>query len=162
VADDDARGAAVDDDEVEHLRARVHGDLAGADLPRHGLVGAEKELLPGLAAAIKGARDLGPAEGAVLEQAAVLAGEGDPLGDALIDDVDADLGKAMHVGLASPEVAPLDGVVEEAPDAVAVVLVVLGGVDAPLGGDAVSAARAVLIAEGVDVVAQLGERRRGG
>ena len=40
----------------------------------------------------------------------------------------------MDVGLAGAEVAALDRVVEETVDAVAVVLVVLGGVDAALRG----------------------------
>jgi hypothetical protein len=39
----------------------------------------------------------------------------------------------VHVGLAGAEVAALDGVVEEPEDAVAVVAVVLRGVDAALG-----------------------------
>src|SRR5690606_182964 len=55
------------------------------------------------------------------------------------------------------EVAALDGVVKEAEDAVAVVLVVLGRVDAALGGDGVGAAGAVLKAEARDLVAELGE-----
>jgi hypothetical protein len=136
VAHDDAAGVAVDDDEVEHLGARcVHLHAARADLRDQRLVGAEQELLAGLAAGVEGARDLRAAEGAVVEQAAVLAGEGHALGDALVDDVVADLGEAVDVGLAGAEVAALDGVVEEAVDAVAVVLVVLGGVDAALGGD---------------------------
>src|SRR5688572_32547322 len=62
--------------------------------------------------------------------------------------------------LARAEVAALDRVVEQPPRRVAVVLVVLGGVDAALGGDRVRAARRVLVAEALDVVAQLGERRR--
>src|SRR4029077_15107961 len=51
-------------------------------------------------------------------------------------------------------------VVEQPIDAVAVVLVVLRGVDAALRGDAVRAAGTVLNAEVEDVVAQLAERRR--
>ena len=68
----------------------------------------------------------------------------------------------MDVGFAGAEVAALDGVVEEAVDAVAVVLVVLGGIDAALGGDAVGAARAVLVAEAFDVVALFREGSGGG
>ena len=71
-------------------------------------------------------------------------------------------GQAVDVGFAGAEVAALDGVVEEAVDAVAVVLIVLGGVDAALGGDGVGAARAVLIAEALDVVAELAEGGGGG
>ena len=114
VASDDAAGLAVDDDQVEHFRARIHLDGAEADLAFEGLVGAEKKLLAGLAAGVKGAGNLRAAEGAVVEQAAVFAGEGHALSDALVDDVDADLGKAIDVGFAGAEVAALDGVVEEA------------------------------------------------
>src|SRR6185295_12414780 len=56
----------------------------------------------------------------------------------------------------------LHGVVEQPEHAVAVVLVVLGRVDAPLGGDRVGPARAVLVAEALHAVAQLGQRGRGG
>ena len=62
-------------------------DRAGVDLPAERLVGAEQELLAGLAAGVEGARHLGAAERAVVEQAAVLAGEGHALGHALVDDV---------------------------------------------------------------------------
>lgn len=81
------------------------------------------------------------------QEAAVFAGEGDALGDALVDDVHADLGEAVDVRLAGAEVAALDRVVEEVEDAVAVILVVLRRVDAALGRDGVGAAGAVLEAE---------------
>src|SRR5690606_41788945 len=59
-----------------------------------------------------------------------------------LDDVRGDLGEAVDVRLAGAEVAALDRVVEEAEDAVAVVLVVLGRVDAALGRDGVRPPRA--------------------
>ena len=161
VAGDDAAGLAVDHDEVEHLGAGEHGDGAGVDLALERLVGAEQKLLAGLAAGVEGARNLGAAEGAIGERAAVLAGEGNALGDALIDDLAADLREAVDVGFAGAEVAALDGVVEEAEDALAVVGVVLGGVDAALRGDGVRAARGILEAEALDLVAELAERGRG-
>ena len=68
------------------------------------------------------------------------------------------LGQTVDVRLSGAEIAPLDGVVEEAINAVAVVLVVLGGVDAALGRDAVGPARAVVEAEALDLVAELGQR----
>jgi hypothetical protein len=64
----------------------------------------------------------------------------------------------MNIGFASTEIAALDRVIEETKDAVAVVLVILGRVDAALGSDAMGAARTVLKAEAVDFVAELGER----
>ncbi len=132
------------------------------DLPAERLVGAEEELLARLAAGVEGAGDLDAAEGTRVEQTAVLAGEGHALRDALVDDLDGDLREAVHVGLAGAEVAALDGVVEEAVDGVAVVAVVLRGVDAALRGDGVGAARGVLVAELDDVVALFGERGAGG
>ena len=141
--------------------AREHLDLAEADLPLQRLVGAEQQLLPGLAARVERARHLRAAEGAVVEQPAVLARERHALRDALIDDVDRHLGQAIDVGFACAEVAALDRVVEEPVDRVAVVLVVLGGVDAALRRDRVRPPRRVLVAEALDVVAELGQRRRG-
>ena len=155
VAGDDAAGLAVDDDDLEHLVAGVLGDGAGRDLALHGLVGADQQLLTGLAAGVEGAGHLHAAEGAVVEQAAVLTGEGDALGNALVDDVRRDLGEAVDVRLARAVVAALHGVVEEAVRRVAVLLVVLRRVDAALRGDRVRTTRGVLVAEGLHVVAGL-------
>ena len=149
-------------DEVEHLavgEASVTVPLL--DLPHHRLIGAEQQLLAGLAARVEGPRHLRAAERPVVEQAAVLARERHALRDALIDDVDAQLRQPVDVRFARAVVAALDGVVEQPLDAVAVVLVVLRGVDAALRGDAVRAPRAVLDAEAQDVVAELAERRGG-
>ena len=63
----------------------------------------------------------------------------------------------MNVRLARAKVAAFDGVVEQPVNAVAVVLVVLGGVDAALGGDRVCATRAVLVTKDRDVVPRLTE-----
>jgi hypothetical protein len=162
VPGDDAARPAVDHDQVEHLGARVHLDVARRDLAGERLVGAQQQLLAGLAAGVEGAGDLHAAEGAGVEQAAVLAGERHALGHALVDDLDRDLGQPVDVRLAGAEVAALDGVVEQALDGVAVVAVVLRGVDAALGGDGVGAPRRVLVAELHDVVALLRQRGAGG
>ena len=125
------------------------------------LVRTEQQLLAGLAPGVERAAHLRATERAVVEQAAVLAGERDALGDALVDDVHAQLREPVDVRLAGPVVAALDRVVEEAVDAVAVVAVVLRRVDAALRGDAVRAAGRVVEREQLDVVAELAERRRG-
>ena len=138
---------------------RFHSvDRAEAHLAGHLLVRTEQQLLAGLAAGVERAADLGAAEAAVVEQAAVLAGEGNALGDHLVDDVHRHLGESVDVRLARAEVAALDRVVEEPVDAVAVAGVVLGGVDAPLGGDRVRTARRVVERERLDLIAELGER----
>jgi hypothetical protein len=141
VAGDNAPRDAVDHHEIEHLAAGHLLDLASRNLPQHGAVRAQQQLLPGLAAGIKRPRDLGAAEGAVGQRAAVLAGEGHAQGGTVIDDQVADLSEAINVGFAAAEVAPLHRVVKQTPDAVAVVRVVLGGVDSPLGRNAVGPSR---------------------
>ena len=162
VADDDAARTTVLHDEVEHLRARIDGDRAETDLAGERLVAAEQQLLAGLATGVEGARHLRAAEAAVVEQPAVLACERHTLRDALVDDVDGDLREPVHVRFAGAVVAALHGVVEEAIDRVAVTLVVLRRVDAALRRDRVRAPGRVVEREGVDVVAELAERCRGG
>ncbi len=161
VTHDDAARHTVLDDQVEHLAAGVQADRAQGHLVHHLLVGAQQQLLAGLAPGVERARHLGATEAAVVEQAAVLAGEGHALGDRLVDDVHRLLGQAVHVRLAAAEVAALDRVVEEAEDRVAVALVVLGRVDAALGGDRVRPAGAVVVREDLDVVALLAQRGGG-
>jgi hypothetical protein len=162
VAGDDAARATLGDDDLEHLVAGELLHRAGRDLTLEGLVGTDEQLLAGLATGVEGARHLDATEGTVVEQTAVLAGERHTLGDALVDDRGADLGQAVDVGLAGPVVTTLDRVVEQAVDGVAVLLVVLGGVDATLGGDRVGPARAVLEAERLHVVAGLAQGCGGG
>ena len=84
------------------------------------------------------------------------------MSDTLVDDLGGNLGKTMNVGFAGAEIAPFDSVVKEAKYRVAVVLVVLGGVDSSLSGDRVGAAGAVLIAEAIDLISQLGKSCGGG
>ena len=126
------------------------------------LVGAEQQLLAGLAPGVERAGDLRAAERAVVEQPAVLAGERHALGDALVDDVHAHLRQPVDVRLAGAVVAALHRVVEEAVDAVAVVRVVLRRVDPALRGDGVGAPGRVVEGERLDLVAELAERRGGG
>ncbi len=160
ITGDDAAGLTVLHHELEHLRTRVHVDLALADHAHHLLVGAQQQLLAGLAACVEGAGHLGAAEGAVGQQAAVLTGERHALCGHLVDDVGRHLGQAIRVRFAAAVVAALDRVVEQAVRAVAVVLVVLRGVDAALCGDRVGPTGRVVEGERVDVVAELGQRGR--
>jgi hypothetical protein len=161
VAHDDPAGDAVLDDEVEHLGAGVQLDRPRLHLVHHLLVGPQQQLLAGLATGVERAAHLGATEGPVVQQAAVLPGEGHPLRHHLVDDVHRHLGEPVHVRLAGAEVASLDRVVEEALHRVAVALVVLGGVDPALGRDRVGPPRAVVVREDLDVVALLAERGGG-
>ena len=66
--------------------------------------------------------------------------------------------EAVHIGLTGAKISPLHRIVEEPVDRIAVVLVVLRGVDATLGGDRMGAARRIVKSEGLHVVAELGHR----
>ena len=160
VAHHDAARLAVYDDHIQHFATREDADAAFVNLAHQRLVGAEQELLTRLPARVEGALDLRAAERPVVEQPAILARKRNALRHALVDDVHAELGEAVDVGLARSIVAAFHRVVEEAVHAVAVVAVVLRGVDAALRRDAVGAARTVLDAEGEHVVAQLAQRGR--
>ena len=162
IAGDDSDGPVIFDHDVEHFGASVQLHVAETDLAHQCLIGTEEQLLSGLSSRIEGTRDLGAAERAVGEEAAIFTGERHALGRALVDDFDTDLRQAIDVGFAGTIVAALDGVVEEPPDRVAVVLIVLGSVDPSLGGDAVCPSRRVMEREGLHVVSQLREcgRRR--
>ena len=141
VAHHKAPRLALDHHQLQHFPTSVNLDLARLYHAHHGTVGPQQELLPSLPLGIKGARHLRPPEGAVVEQAAVLPCKGHPLGHALVNNAAADLRQAMHIGLAGAVVAPLDSVVEQPPHAIAIVGVVLRGVDAPLGRNAVGPPR---------------------
>ena len=157
----DPAGLAVLDHDVEHVGPVVQRHAPGRDLGGHGLVGAQQQLLAGLAPGVEGAAHLGAAERPVGQQAAVLPGERHPLGRALVDDVERHLGQPVDVRLPGAVVAALDGVVEQPVDRVAVVAVVLGRVDAALRGDGVGPPGRVVERERLHLVAQLGQRRRG-
>src|SRR3712207_3367864 len=128
---------------------------------RSARVAAVEQLRAGVPPGVEGGGPLRAPECPVSQPPAVLAGEGHALGHALVDDVDADLGEAVHVVLARAEVPALDRVVEQPVHAVAVVAVVLRGIDTALRRDAVRATRAVLVPERLDLVALLGQRRGG-
>src|SRR5699024_12323494 len=106
----------------------MHLHVAGTDLPLQGVVGAQQQLLPGLAAGIESARDLHTTEGAVVQQYAVFASEREALCHALVDDLGTDLRQPPGVRFAGAVVPALDGVVEETAEAGAVVTVAPAGV----------------------------------
>ena len=162
IAGDDTTRAPVDHHKIQHFGARQHLDASGIHLSFESLICPQQELLSRLPARVKRAGNLRPAKRPVRQQTAVFTGERHALRDALIDDIDADLRQPINVVLAGAEIAALNGVVEEAVDAVAIVLVVLGSVDAALRCDGVRAPRAVLKAEALNVVAEFAQRCGGG
>ena len=124
------------------------------DLPMQRLRRRKLQLLAGLTPGVVGARNLHAAERSGGQLTAVLAGERRADGVHVVDDPQAFLAQPEAVGLAGPEVSALDGVLDEPQDAVVVDLACPRRVDAALRGDAVRAARAVVVREALDVVAE--------
>ena len=58
---------AVNEDEVEHFRFRIHLDRALGDLVTKARISPEQKLLPRLSTSIKGPRNLGAAKRAVVK-----------------------------------------------------------------------------------------------
>ena len=161
VARHDPARMPVDDDHVEHFFERVHLHALEGDLALQRRIRAEQQLLTGLSACVKRARDLRAAERSVGQQATVLAGERHTLRHALIDDVHRQLSETVYVGFTGAEVAALDGVVKQPTDGIAIVLIILGRVDAALRGDRVRSARRIVIHEARHLVSHLRHAGRG-
>ena len=114
VANDNPLGLAVHHHQIEHFCARIKLDLAVPYLPRQGLIGPQQKLLAGLTAGVEGSLHQGAAEGTGVEVTGIVAGKRNPLGDTLVDNVGAQFGQAVDIGLAGTEIAPFDGVVKKA------------------------------------------------
>ena len=100
VARDDARSAAIDDNNVDQLTTVEESHTAQTNLARQLLVGTEQQLLTGLTTGVKGAAYLGATETAVVEQTAIFAGKRHALGNHLVNDVDRYLRQAIHIAFA--------------------------------------------------------------
>src|SRR3954470_21273810 len=70
IARDDPFGVSIHEHDIEHLGLWKHLHRPGGDLPREGLVGAEKKLLAGLSPRIKSSGNLCATKGAVGQQSA--------------------------------------------------------------------------------------------
>ena len=70
----------------------------------------------------------------------------------MINNQATDLRQPVDVRLATAKIASLDRVIKQPVNAIAITGIVLGGVDATLGGNTVRAARAVLKTETIDRV----------
>jgi hypothetical protein len=77
----------------------------------------------------------------------------------LVDDQIADFSEPVNVRFARTKIAAFDRVIEKPVNTIAIVLVILGGVNPSLRGDGVRAARGILIAEALYVVTKFAQRR---
>ena len=137
-------------------------DLSAVDLSVHGRIGPKEQLLSGLALGVKGPGDQDPPKGAVVQQSAVFPCKGNPLGHTLVDDVSGYLGQTVDVGLPGSIIPPFDGIVEQPVIAVPIPLIVLRGVDPPLGCNGVRPTGGILVAEGLYIISQFGQGGRCG
>jgi hypothetical protein len=104
---------------------------------------------------------LRPAEGTIGEQPAILARERHALLGALIDDEIADFGQPVNVRFARTEIATFDRVVKQSENAVAIVLVILGGIDPALRRNGMGATRRILITKSFHAITKFTQSGRG-
>jgi hypothetical protein len=79
----------------------------------------------------------------------------------LIDDEIADFGQPVNVPFARTEIAAFNRVIKQSENAVAIVLVILGGIDPALGRNGMGATRRILITKTFHAVTKLTQRGRG-
>jgi hypothetical protein len=84
------------------------------------------------------------------------------LGYALINDKAADFRQPINVGLPGPKISAFNGIVKKTENAVPVVLIIFGGIDASLRSNAMCSAWRVLETKAFNVVAEFCERGRRG
>jgi hypothetical protein len=109
----------------------VHCHRTRRYLLLQGLISPEQQLLSGLTSRVKCPLNLYAVKRSCIKKTAIFPRKRHALGNALVNDVEADLGEAIYVGLAGAEVAALYCVLKQAENTVAVVPIVLGGVNAP-------------------------------
>ena len=123
------------------------------------LIGSQQQLLAGLTTRVEGSRHLNATERTIGQQTAIFACERHSLRNALIDNIQTDLGEAMNIRFSRAKIATLYRIVEQAEDAVSVVLIVLGGVNSSLRCDAVRPARGILEAKAFNVIPEFTQCR---
>ena len=143
---------AIHNDEFQHLATSKDIHFAQLGLPHQGLVGPQQQLLTGLTTAVERTRNLSTTKGPVCQRTTILSGERNALSHTLVNDVAADLRQTIDVGLTRPVIAPFDRVIEQSPDTVPVIRVVLSGVDTTLSCNTVSTSRTVLKTERIHLI----------
>ena len=152
VARNNTAGTAIDDHDVQHLHAREHPHIAAGNLATQCRVGTDQQLLSRLSARVERTRHLCAAKRAIIQEPAILPRKRHSLGDTLINNQATDLRQPVDVRLATAKIASLDRVIKQPVNAISITGIVLGGVDATLGGNTVRATRAVLKTETIDRV----------
>jgi hypothetical protein len=157
IAGYNAPGLPVNNNQIKHIPAAVHGDLPFCDLPYHSAVRPKKALLTGLSLCIKCAGNLYPAKRAVIKIAAVFARKRHTGGNQLVNCLVAYLCGPVNIGLPGPVIATLDNIIKQAINAVAVIFIIFCRIDPSLGGNRMCPAWRILKTEGLYIIAQLRE-----
>ena len=147
VLSNDTAGTSVNEDNVFHFVAGIQFHSAYVHLAAQCRVCTQQQLLSGLTLGIESTGYLGTTERTVVQCTAVFAGERNTLRNALVDNIVGYFSQTVNIGFAGTVVATLYCIVEQTVHRVAVVLVILSGIDTTLCSDGVCTARRVLDAE---------------
>ena len=130
-------GVAIDEHEIEHLRARKHLHRARRDLPAERLNRRRAEAAARSGRARKKcAKPARRRSERFASSPPYSRANGTPCATHWSMMFDADFREPIDVGFARAEIAAFDRVVKEAVNGVAVVLIIFRGIDAALRGDA--------------------------
>jgi len=78
----------------------------------------------------------------------------------MVYNIIAKLCQAVNIGFSGSKIAPFYRVIKKPPNAVAIILVILGGIDTPLSSDAMRASRGILNTEGFYMISKLSQAGR--
>ena len=154
----DTTSFAIDDNYLYKFCPGVQFNVLFIHLAHECLVCPKQQLLAGLAAGIESTAYLCPTERTVGKIPAILTGKGDPLCHALVDNVVAYLGKAINVPFPGAVVSSFYGVVKKPVNRIAIVGVVLCGIDTTLCSNGVCTARRILDSKAFHFKAHLCQR----
>jgi len=154
---DNPASLAIDHDQVQKFMPRKKLCCTRIHLTHEPLIGTQQELLSGLPSGIERPGHLDPSERSVAQISAIFAREWHALCHRLVDQVSTAFGQPVNICLPRPKISTFNRIVEHTKNRVAIVLVVLAGVDSPLRRNRVSASRGVMKTKTDNVIAQLSE-----
>ena len=161
ISSNDPSGFTIDQNEIHHFVTVVHFYFSTTDLPVHCRIGPQQQLLSSLSFSVEGSGNQYPSKRAVVQQAAIVPGKGNPLGNTLINDIGRNLCQTINIGFSGTVIPSLDGIVKKSVGRITIPLIVFCGIDPSLGSDRMRSSWRILKTKCFDIVTQFGQSRRG-
>ena len=112
---------------------RMDGQQTNFGLPDKCLIGTLQQLLSCLTTGVECSADLYPTERPVAKVAAVFSCKWNSLRNSLVYQSQRAFCHPVHICFSGTEIPAFDSIIKHPPDAVPVIFIILGRIDAPLG-----------------------------